>query len=227
MATAKERYFESVRKELEKYNARLARTNEKIEKNVQKCEKLGCNDWTEEEWDAKREILFERGREVGSVFLQFDNEILSEKQNSALWDKFVSLKSDKEDLEESIERMKKIFEKAEAEMIVQAKIDEAFKAEYTRIDSIEKELLRKKAAEEYEAWVKKFKKEAKADGITVNDISGSEVRGLTPKGKKFGWIGNDGWTTRSDHCYSLWIEDKGTIFTSGLFYTCYKAVKNN
>lgn len=46
--------------------------------------------------------------------------------------------------------------------------------------------------------------------------NGSQGEGVTPNGKKWIFIMNCfGWTQRTHHCGSLYIEGEGTIFTSG------------
>lgn len=58
------------------------------------------------------------------------------------------------------------------------------------------------------------------NGVTV--MRGSSSHGFTKSGKKYVWEGNCGMTAKSRYCGSLYIEGKGTVFTSG---TLVKAVE--
>lgn len=44
---------------------------------------------------------------------------------------------------------------------------------------------------------------------------GQDFEGVTASGKKWLLERNNGWTERSRHCGSLWIEGEGMVFTSG------------
>lgn len=65
-------------------------------------------------------------------------------------------------------------------------------------------------------------KEGMAALSTVIITTGKWIEGVTASGKKYIWDGNNGYTKRSRYCGSLWIEDIGTVFTSG---TIAKAVE--
>lgn len=68
--------------------------------------------------------------------------------------------------------------------------------------------------------------EWKQDGIIVKDMWSNLITGTTPKGKQFSIYGNNGFTERSRHCFSVIIDHK-TVFTSGDFTLAYITVKNN
>lgn len=48
--------------------------------------------------------------------------------------------------------------------------------------------------------------------------------GTTPNGKKWTMYMNSGWTTRSRHCGTLYIEGEGTIFTSGTIAKAFEYI---
>ena len=87
-----------------------------------------------------------------------------------------------------------------------------------RVESISKEEAERQKAEEIARWVE--------DGITVERMTSNYITGKTPNGKYFGIHGNNGFTDRSRHCFSLYIGGE-MIFTSGEFYRAYRTVKNS
>lgn len=65
---------------------------------------------------------------------------------------------------------------------------------------------------------------AKADEMAKN---GFKMDGTTASGLRYGIIKNcHGMTQRSAHCYSMWIEGKGTQFTSGTLETVAEYILN-
>lgn len=79
----------------------------------------------------------------------------------------------------------------------------------------------KVATEEY----KKMMISAKAEDMAKN---GFKPEGYTVSGLRYGIIKNCfGTTQRSAHCYSMWIEGKGTQFTSGTLETVAEYILNN
>ena len=102
-----------------------------------------------------------------------------------------------------------VLDKAEAEL-------NAYHEEVERIEDLKKkeELFKLEFEQEQKEWAK--------DGITLK----GRYYGTTPQGKKF-WIeGNNGFTRRSLHCFTLTIDGE-TIFTSGEFWRAYGVIKNS
>lgn len=56
---------------------------------------------------------------------------------------------------------------------------------------------------------------------------GNTSYGVTANGKRFTWIGNNGYAYRSRYCGSLYIEGVGTIFTSGTVAKAFEYILNN
>ena len=64
--------------------------------------------------------------------------------------------------------------------------------------------------------------------LTQTIISAGRTNtGVTASGKKFVWEGNNGYTSRSRYCGSLYIEGAGTVFTSGTIAKVYEYILNN
>lgn len=131
------------------------------------------------------------------------HDALTEKQDAACFAVIIA-REELEETEGRIERLRKSLKKADKKV--------AIYREQKTAEEIEKE----KAAA-IEEWAR--------DGITVEIMSGSTIRGRTPKGKYFAIDGNNGFTDRSRHCFTLTINGE-MIFSSGEFYRAYSAVKN-
>ena len=56
---------------------------------------------------------------------------------------------------------------------------------------------------------------------------GDTLRGVTPNGKAWFLERNNGWTLRSHHCGTLWIEGEGMIFTSGTLARAFEYILNH
>lgn len=81
-----------------------------------------------------------------------------------------------------------------------------------------------KAEKEFEEWLKRFKAECLKDGIIIEEYHNAYMYGTTRNGKPFYLEINNGWTTRSLHCYTLKIDGK-TMFTSGTFIRAYNYLR--
>lgn len=82
----------------------------------------------------------------------------------------------------------------------------------------------KKAAElandeEREAMVKAMAQEMAERGF--------KTKGFTTKGLRYIIEGNNGWTERSLHCWTMYIEGQGAVFTSGTLETVARYILNN
>lgn len=209
MATMIERKAESVRKELEKLNARLVRENKTLAKKTAAAEKLNAI-CTDEEW-------------FGGMRDKFTNE------QAWAWIDWTGAKRDIRDTESQIEnaqkRLDKLTGKVEAQQEERAK-EEAIVA---RCNSIENRMLTQEQREanaarkeaEYKKWLAEFKAECLKDGIIIDNACATWFDGTAANGKKFYLDRNNGWTERSWHCYSLTIGG-ATVFTSGDFTTAYR-----
>lgn len=202
--TMAEKKMNSIQKEIEKLEKSLARYQSLLEKKIAKCEKLDCN-WTREQMFKKRE-----------------NNEMSQEQWSAWFDK--SLAEDNvEDTQRRLENAGKRFERAVAEYEkVAEKTSEDEEITAKELQWIENS---QKSEEEYYEWLQQFRKDCAEDGIIIENASNNWISGYTKSGKKFSMYINEGWTKRSLYSYTLRVN--GTVlFTSGLFSTGYRYLKN-
>ena len=221
MTSMAEKKMMSIQSEVDKLKTRIQKKEDQNKKNLAKCEKLGCAEWTEEEWKEKRKVLTEKSQKKGLFYMEFD-ESLTEKQNNALFAKFVDYPYEMKELNSRLENAEKRLAKAtERAFEVSLKADEEKAIEQKEeswISAIQK------SEKEYEAWLKQFKDECLLDGIIIEYATSSFISGKTKSKKQFKMYLNSGWTDRSRHCYTLYIESD-TIFTSGLFSTGYSIIK--
>lgn len=209
-----EKKAESIRKELEKLNARLARQQAKLSKKSAAAEKVGAT-CTREEWYAgmREAYTAEQKNAWFELDCAFDDVAETERQ-----------------IANAETRLAKVTCKVEAQQ--EANANEA--AEIERVNKIETRFLtfeqmvanRTRAKEEYEEWLSEFKAECMKDGIKIEEATANYFSGWTKGGKRFRMEGNNGWTERSFHCYTLRIAGE-TIFTSGEFLTGYRYLKNH
>lgn len=70
-------------------------------------------------------------------------------------------------------------------------------------------------------WVKNGDK-----ALSMNYMDyGSFLKGVTPNGKRWQFDWNSwGWTERTHHCGTLWIEGQGCIFTSGTVARAFERI---
>lgn len=207
MATMIEKKAASIQKEIEKYTTQIIRRKALLEKKTAKAIKLDCN-WTNEELRANRDTM-------------------TQPQWAAWFEMSLAQDSLKES-EDHLANAKARFRK----MIPQLEEVAAKEEDDARIDeiktSLEKNLSLKdyvKAEQEYQKWLKRFKAECLKDGIIIEYYNYNLIRGSLKNGKTFALYINDGYTERSEHCYTLYI-NREVIFTSGLFETAYKLLRN-
>lgn len=189
----------SLTNEMNKLIEKKTRIEKKLEKATAKIEKLDCK-WT---WEEHREWLMNVPTENG--FITSKEDI---KKNGA-WFAWSGAQDDLEDVNKRIERLQNKIEQAEQ------KVDE-YHAEVEKIEDAKKreELWKLEFEAEQKEWAK--------DGIQLEN----RYYGKTPSGKGFHIYGNNGWTRRSLHCFTLYIGGE-VVFTSGEFWKCYLAIKNN
>lgn len=207
--TMNEKKVQSIQKEIEKLTNSLNRYKGLLEKKIAKCEKLNCN-WNEEEFFIKR-----------------DSGELTQETFNAWFAKSIEedhVKDTEKRIKNAIERLEKatgVWEKEIEATIAEKEFEE-------RANGIESKWMKLSAEEikaQYEKWLAEFKAECLKDGIIIDHASSLFISGETPKGKRFVLDINNGWTDRSNHCYTLRIG--GIVyFTSGTFQTCYRYIKN-
>lgn len=215
--TMNEKRVESIRKEIEKYEAQLAKREEKLAKKLAAAEKLNAVEY-DKKWDEEgeriNEFMIERTKEnakkVGAYFAlsMAKDEVEETKRN----------------LENAHKRLEKLMPKAEADgekREQDARADEMESKFYSAANSTKS---KEEREAEYLAWLEWFKAECLKDGVIVEHADGWSVGGLTASGKTFWIYGNSGTTLRSWHCYTLRVDGE-TIFTSGEFSTCYNRIK--
>ena len=194
--------YRSITAELLKLNARLERAQKALDKKQAKAEKLGVADMDN---DAHREWL----KTVETTDMGWIVNKKDQQMNGAWYDLY-SAREDVKEVERLIANAEKRFSKAEE------KVEAYHKELEEEADLKAKEELRKK---EFEAEQKEWAK----DGITLE----RRYHGITPNGKRFSIEGNSGWTNRSRHCFTLYLEGQGVVFTSGEFWRAYGVIKNN
>lgn len=189
----------SLTNEMSKLIEKKARVEKKLEKATAKVEKLDCK-WT---WEEHREWL--KGVPTEGGWMTNKEDV---KKNGA-WFDWSRAHDDLEDVNGRIERLQSRIEKAEE------KVDE-YLAEVEKIEDAKKreELWKLEFEAEQKEWAK--------DDIKLE----RRYAGETPSGKSFMIYGNNGWTRRSLHCFTLYIGGN-VVFTSGEFWKCYLAIKNN
>lgn len=187
-------------KELEKLEIRLEKAKAKLEKSTAKAEKLNAT-WTREEHLEWLKTL--EADEYGFIR---DQEAI--KRNGAWFDHYSAGEAVK-DIEGRIERAKARLEKKEQAV-------EEYRSEIAKIEDLKKreELRKLEFEQEQKEWAK--------DGITLE----RRYSGTTPSGKHFYIERNSGYTLRSLHCFTLYIDGE-TIFTSGEFWRAYAIIKKN
>lgn len=191
--------YRSISKELDKLNKRLERAEKAYQKKLATAENLGVADMDNE---AHREWLDSVPQENGWLTNKADI-----KKNGAWYD-LKSAEYEIGDIKRRLEAEEKRMAKAEAEL-------DKHLAEVAEIEDLqEKEKL---MALEFEQEQKEWAK----DGITLE----KRYLGTTPSGKRFFIEGNNGFTKRSLHCFTLTVDGQ-TIFTSGEFWRCYQEIKN-
>ena len=193
--------YNTIANELSKLTDRLEKARKSLEKKTAAAEKLGVANMTNEE---HREWL----KAVPTTELGFMTDKNDVKKNGA-WFDMIMAQDRVEEIEYKIESAKERFAKAEADRT-------AYLEEIERIADLK---------QKEELWKLEFEqeqKEWKKDGIILED----RYRGITPKGKKFFIYGNSGFTERSRHCFTLYIDGE-TIFTSGEFWTAYDTIRKS
>ena len=194
------RYASQV-KELEKLSAKLERAEKAYTRKLELAKKHGVDTMDDEE--HREWIKAVPKTETGYLINKEDI-----KKNTAWFDLYAA-EREVEDVKRRIENAEKRIAKAEQEV-----------AEY--YEEIQKIEDLKKMEELFKAKFEQEQKEWKKDGIILE----GRYYGTTPKGKRF-WIeGNNGWTRRSLHCYTLYI-DRQVVFTSGEFWRAYGVVRNS
>ena len=193
--------YNSNLKELEKLNARLERANKALAKKQAAAEKAGVADWDGEQYRAWiATVATQNGWIVNTADV---------KKNGAWFDLY-GAKREVEDINRQIENASERFEKKAAEV-------EEYRASIARMEDLKakEELQKLEFEQEQREWAK--------DGITLE----SRYHGKTPSGKGFSIVRNSGATYRSLHCFTLYLEGSGMVFTSGEFWRAYGIVKNN
>ena len=191
----------AIMNELEKLNARLERAEKTLEKKRAAAEKLGVANWTNEDHAEymKTVPVDENGWILDKVAI---------KKRGA-WFDLSCAEEDVKEAKERIENAERRLEKSDAAV-------EEYRKEVEAIEDLKRkeELFKKNFEQEQKEWAK--------DGITLT----ARYTGITPNGKRFCIEGNNGFTNRSRHCFTLYIDGK-TIFTSGEFWRAYGVIKRS
>lgn len=211
MATMIEKQIAKANKDIEKYQKSIARHTALLEKAQAKCDELNCN-WTWEQWIEHRE-----------------SKTYTDDQYWA-WSKRNSEQDEIKDAEErmaySVKQLEKLTGKAEAKAQEQAEADRISEIESGWWKAVREELEKtpEQRQAEYEAWLKQFKAECLKDGIIIEHVDNTCINGKTARGSRFAMYDNNGFTDRSLHCYTLYINGE-CIFTSGDFSTAYSRIR--
>lgn len=221
--TLNEKKMESIEKEIAKIAKSLERYEAILAKKTEQCIKLNCN-WTDEEYRSRMQQLHARHEGEQVVYFGNDDDLITKKQHGAWFDKSIA-EDNVEDSKRRLANAEKRYAKISEAVRTENEKSEEFKKAYEHASEMERRMLEKKAEEEYEKWLAWFKAECLKDGVVINEATNNYCNGITPSGKKFSFWINNGYTERSWHCYTLYIEGK-TIFTSGEFWRCYNTVKH-
>lgn len=187
-------------KELEGLYARLERAEKAYAKKLEKAQKLGVAEWTNEDrwaWMATCP------KTENGMFFANKKDI----EKNGAWLGVDSAKGEIEDVMSRIANAEKRMAKAQEEL-------DNYIEEVKKLDDMMKkeELLKLEFEQEQKEWAK--------DGIKLE----GRYYGVTPKGKRFYTERNCGFTERSWHCWMLRIGGE-TIFTSGEFWRVYANIK--
>lgn len=193
--------FTKYQKELEKLNTQLDRAKKSYDKKLANAIKLGVDKWDADDhtnWIATVE-------KINDIYIANKEDI---KKNEAWWNLY-SAKRAVDEITESIERAEKRLSKAESEV-------NNYREEINKIEDLKakEEFAKRTFEEEQKEWAK--------DGIQLE----GRYYGITPSGKTFNIYGNNGFSDRSWHCFTLRINGE-TIFTSGEFWRAYAIIKKN
>lgn len=189
--------FASVSKELMNLHEKLVKKEANLEKKRAKAEKLGVAGMSNEEHlEWLKTVPTENGWIVNNADI---------KKNGA-WFDLKRAEDDVEEIKGKIERTTKKFEKLAGE------------AEEIKAQEEAEEILKKKADTETMTFEEEKAEWAK-DGINLE----RRYAGTTPKGNRFSIARNSGWTERSWHCFTLYINGN-VIFTSGEFWRAYAEI---
>lgn len=221
--TMNEKKMESIEKEIAKIAKSLERYETILAKKIDLCIKLNCN-WTDEEFRNIMHQFWARHEGEGVVAFGNDDDIITKKQHAAWFDKSLA-ESNVEDSKRRLANAEKRYSKITETVKAENAKNEEFRKAYEHASEMERKMLAEKAKEEYEKWLAWFKAECLKDGVIIEDACNNWVNGFTPSGKRFCFYINNGYTERSWHCYTLYI-DGNTIFTSGEFWRCYNTVKH-
>lgn len=191
--------YMSIANELTKLNTRLEKAQKALAKKQAAAEKAGVANWTNEE-----RLAWMKTVPTENYFMVNKEDI---KKNGAWIDLHMA--------QDTVEEIQYKIEKAEARMAKAEESLEQYRKEVEEIEDLqEKERLWKLDFEQEQSeWAK--------DGITLE----RRYAGRTPQGKWFVVERNGGWSARSLHCFTLYIDGK-VIFTSGEFWRAYGAIKN-
>lgn len=186
-------------KELEKLQTRLLKKEAKLEKVKAKADKMGVTD------DVEAHRAWLATVETRDGFIVNKEDI----QKNGLFYDLVMTQDDIGGIKAKIESTENRLEKKQKAL-------EEYREEVEQIENLkEREKLMKESFEaEQKEWAK--------DGIILEE----RYKGKTPKGQRFMIYGNSGYTERSRHCFTLYINGE-TIFTSGEFWRAYGVVKNS
>lgn len=197
MATMVEIKFRSICKDLEKLHNQLERAEKRLVKAEAKAKKMNAEFETHEAYRAWIESVPTDG---GWIINKEDVE-----RNGA-YRELTSARYDIKDLTERIEKAERRFQTAQEKMEDQRKAIQIIEDQKKK-----EELMKLEFEEEQREWAK--------DGITLEE----RYWGRTPKGLKFFIERNNGYTERSWHCFTLYIDGE-VIFTSGEFWKAYAII---
>lgn len=188
-------------KTMEKLLAKLQRAEKSYEKKLAVAQKYGVAEMTPDEYTEWLQTV-----PTGENYVMLNKQDI--KTSEAWFDLFCA-KSELAEVKASIERAEKRLQKTEEAV-------EQYHIQRKNLEDLKKkeELEKLEFEEEQKEWAK--------DGITLE----ARYRGYTPKGKGFSIYRNSGFTERHFHCYTLQIEGRGVVFTSGEFWRAYMEVKN-
>ena len=209
----------SCQRDIDKLKAQLERAYAKKEKKLAVAKKYGVDTMTIEQHNAWLATL--ETTDSGFIVNKQDIEV-----NGAWWDLY-SIESEIGDLLRRLDKKQALYDKYSR--INDAEIEQRNNDQITdeRAEMAASYLTHSFTEEEIKAMQDKMVAEWLKDGIKITEFYGGGFCGYTPNGKSFAIGANKGMTTRSDHCYTLYIEGRGMVFTSGTIASVYRSVKSH
>lgn len=208
----------SYQRDIDKLKSQLERAYAKKEKKLAIAKKYGVDTMTIDQHNAWLETV-----DKVNNFIVNKQDI---KVNRAWWDLF-SVEDEIGDILSRLDKKQAMYDKYAN--ILNKEIEQRNNEQIIddRAELATDYILHRYSDEEIKAMQEQMIAEWLKDGIQITEFYGGGFGGYTPEGRKFSIGANSGMTSRSDHCFTLYIQGLGTIFTSGTISSVYRSVKSH